>query len=353
MSKQSDKRKPGFANEIMKQLRSLGDDIWVVLLDIVAVNASYFLILILRYYVAGQLHGGAEKHMGTFLGFAPIYTLLCVLVFVLFRLYNGVWRYAGINDMNRIIAASLVTAIIQPLGTWLIMGHQMPGTYYVGGAMIQFFLVTIIRFCTRFVSIEQKKIASRKLPAVNVMIVGTGEAAMKAIRQLEDSVYQAACIVDSRSSSDGKTLNGIPVLGGTGRIERAVGEYAVSAVVIADPNLSSESREQIKQLCQAMGLDLQDYTGLLMNLSGRLPLSALLESVIGPVSIRLDGQTTHYDSGMDALASFNDRYTVSAVCAEGGFVRIDLKQNRTEAYAGYEAWLQKHKEETGEDVSYF
>ena len=41
-----------------------------------------------------------------FLKFAPFYTILCILVFAIFRLYGGMWRYAGINDMNRIIGAS-------------------------------------------------------------------------------------------------------------------------------------------------------------------------------------------------------------------------------------------------------
>ncbi len=351
-NKNSNQRTAKELKGFSKILDAVAKDLWIVILDVIAVNAAYFLILVMRYYMAGVFNERANPHLQAFLKFAPIYTVLCIIVFAFCRLYNGMWRYAGINDMNRILLASAITAGIQVGGT-LIMGHPMPVGYYVGGAFFQFLLIVLVRFAYRFILVEHKKIAGRKLPAVNVMIIGAGETARKAIHQLEDSVYQPACIVDSHSSTDGKTMDSIPVLGGTGRIEQAVGQYAISAVIIADPSLSSDDREKIGQICEKLGLDLQNYNGFLTNLVGRLPLTALLELVIGPVTIRIDGESTHYDSGTDALATFNDRYTVTALCAEGGYVRIDLKANRSEAYAGYEAWLQKHKEETGEEISYF
>ena len=280
--------------------------------------------------------------------------MLCVIVFALCRLYNGMWRYAGINDMNRIILASVITTAIHVVGIMLFRGgNKIPRGYYVGGALFQFVFITMIRFSYRFILVEQKKIASRKMPAVNVMIVGAGETARKAIRQLEDSVYQPACIIDSRSTADGKSMDGVPVLGGAGRMEKAAVQYAVSGVILADPPLSAENRENIRRFCETMGLELQDFTGILVNLSGRVPLTALLETVTGPVVISAEGKTARFESGMEALRAVNDRYTVTGLRAEDGCVRIELKAASGEAYAGYEAWLQKHEEETGEQVSYF
>lgn len=335
---------------IMSVLKGMSRDIWVVLLDVIAVNAAYFLALLIRFYVNGVFRQSVAHYLTDFVEIAPFYTVACIAVFAAFRMYNGMWRYAGINDMNRIICASLATTAVQVASSFW---HRMPITYYVIGAVLQFLFVVLIRFAYRFLMVEKKKIASRKLPAVNVMVVGTGEIARRAVRQLEDTVYRPACVIDSRSASDGKAMDGVPILAGTGRLEEAIGRYAVSAVIIADPSLSSEDRQGIKRICEKLGLDLRDYTGPLSNLTGRLPLTGLLEMIKSPVSIRINGQTAHYDSGMDALVSFTDRYTVTGVCAEGGYVRIDLQENRSEAFAGYEAWMQKHREETGEEVSYF
>ena len=80
---------------------------WTVLLDIVAVNAAYYLTLLLRFYMNGEFREVASNsYMPAFERFAPFYTVLAILVFALFRLYGGMWQFAGINDMNRILGAN-------------------------------------------------------------------------------------------------------------------------------------------------------------------------------------------------------------------------------------------------------
>lgn len=338
---------------IAKVLDTLAKDLWIVILDVIAVNLSYFLALMIRFYVNNQFRPTVSYYLTDFAKFAPFYTILCIVVFACFKLYNGMWRYAGINDMNRIIGASVITSIIQIVGTALFI-RRMPITYYIIGALLQFIFVSVIRFAYRFIIVEHKKIASRNLPAINVMVIGAGEIGRRVIKQLEDdSAYRPVCVIDSKSDTDGKTFDGIPVLSGAAQVESAISKYGVKAVFIADPALSGDSREAVKNLCESKGLDLQDYTGFLSNLTGRLSLTGLLEAAKCPVIINNGGQTNEYGNGHDALQHLTDRYAINTVTANGSKLVIDVSENKSEAYSGYEAWLQKHKEETGEEVSYF
>lgn len=75
-----------------------------------------------------------------FLVFAPFYTVLCLVVFTLLRLYGGMWRYAGLNDLNRMIAASLMTCAIHVAGTMLFV-CRMPITYDVIGWFIVLYFI--------------------------------------------------------------------------------------------------------------------------------------------------------------------------------------------------------------------
>lgn len=341
-------------------LMGFARDIWIVFLDILAVNFSYFLALILRFYVNGEFRGSVEYYMTYFVWYAPIYTVLCIVIFILFKLYGGMWKYAGINDMNRIILANVCTVLVQAGGSMLMLSlipnakcTRMPFTYYTVGAVLQFGFIVLIRFAYRLVLVERRKLVSRKLPAVNVMVVGTGETSRRVISLLNDSIYRPVCVLDVSSAAEGKSMDGIPILGGTDRMDHAIGEYAVSMIAMADPKLSDEAKAGIRRICEQQGLDLQDYTGFMANLSGRLPLTALLELASGPVTIRMDGQDSNYESGIEALRSMNDRFTVVGVHAEQDRLLIELKQSRSEAYVGYEAWLKKHQEETGEEISYF
>ena len=58
-----------------------------------------------RFYVGSEFRPTVSYLLGDFSHFAPWYTIACIVIFAVFRLYGGMWRYAGINDMNRIILA--------------------------------------------------------------------------------------------------------------------------------------------------------------------------------------------------------------------------------------------------------
>ena len=81
-------------------------DIWIILLDIISVNAAYFLGILIRFFVGGKFYTSLRELPYKYSQFAPYYTIICIFVFFLFRLYGGMWRYAGINDLNRIVMAS-------------------------------------------------------------------------------------------------------------------------------------------------------------------------------------------------------------------------------------------------------
>lgn len=329
------------AKELKKIWNCLAKDLWIVLLDIIAVNMSYFLALMIRFYVNFEFRPTVTYYLTDFWHFAPFYTVLAIAIFAAFRLYGGMWRYAGMNDMNRIIGANFATAIVHILGTVFFV-RRMPITYYVLGAIFQFLSVALIRFGYRIFLTEKKKVANRSVPAVPSMVIGAGETARKAIHHLEDTPFRATVIVDEKSA--GKTLDGINI---TGDFDKAL--PTVRAAFIADRNLSPEKRKEIQEKCDAAGIELQDYTGYLSNLGGRIPVTGLLDLAEGPVTLVIDGKEQTFPSGAKAIHSLKDRYDIKNI--EG--MKIELVKPSSAAYVGYEAWAEQHKESTGEDVSFF
>ena len=174
------------------------------------------------------------------------------------------------------------------------------------------------------------------------MVIGAGETALKAINHLEDTPFRATVVVDEKSA--GKTINGIPIKG-----DFTTALSSVRAVFIANPNLTAEQRNAIKEQCEAAGVEIQDYTGYLTNLGGRVPVSSLLELADGKVTLVINGNEAEYESGEAAIQSIKDRYDVKRI--EG--MKIELVKPASNAYVGYEAWAEQHKQQTGEDVSFF
>ncbi len=227
-------------------------DLWIVLLDILAVNAAYFLALIVRFYVHSTFYEFINFYLGAYLAFAPYYTVICIAVFALFRLYGGVWRYAGISDMNRIALANIITCVVYVVGT-LIFVKRMPITYYAIGALFQFIMICLIRFAYRIIVVEQRKNSKKKADA---LIVGGGDEAHYIIRLLNSGlIYRPVCIVDKENT--GRMVDGLPVYH---TINAALDSHKADCVFIASTTLSNEEKEEIHQICEKQNVTVRDYT---------------------------------------------------------------------------------------------
>ena len=268
------------------------NDFWIVLLDIIAVNGGYLLALYSRFIGYTNLGELFQKYLSTFYHFAPYYTVICIMVFYFFRLYNGMWKYAGMHDLNRILFASVVTSLAHILGT-IIFFHRMPLTYYALGAIFQFVFLSVVRLGYRIYLMEKAKIIRHSSPAENVMIIGSDWNANNLMTFLESDQehnLRPVCIIDTSNLMTGKLMNGIPVIGGSEMIEKGIEKYRVRNVYIAEPFLDNELRKKLEEVCAERYLNLRDYAGYLGYLNGENSAEALLRIVKPPLRVQDDGK---------------------------------------------------------------
>ena len=126
----------------------------LVVYDILAISAAHFLALVIRFYVAKQFHSVAGYYIEAYSRYAVWYTAFCLVVFCFFKLYSGIWKHAGFNDLNRIFLASAVCLAAHVVGT-LLFSMRMPITFYCIGAALQFCLITASRFSYRLILMEK------------------------------------------------------------------------------------------------------------------------------------------------------------------------------------------------------
>ena len=327
----------------------------LVLFDVFAVNFSYYLALLLRFYVNGQFHLAGTLYIPLFFQFAPWYTLCCIVVFWAFKLYNGMWKYAGPNDLNRVAGANAVTCVIQVAGTLLFI-RRMPLTYYILGTVIQFVLICASRFSYRIFAMEFSRYVKNKNAEVNVMIVGAGETARSLLRQLESdngNVEHPVCVLDCRNSEPGRLFDGLPVVGGLDELKKAADKYGVKCVILADSVMPPETREKIRSLCAEAGLEVQDFFVYSQSVGDRIHLRKLLEYAGSPLTLRLDGDARDFENGEQALAALPGRYTVRSVGAKGGRLCVEIEKDAAVLNNVDEPWARDYTETTGEEISFF
>lgn len=328
----------------------------MILFDILAVNAAYYLALVVRFYVNFEFNVWAVKYVPAFFQFSPAYTVFCLIVFWALGLYNSLWKYASLNDLNRIVMASAITCVVHILGTLLFV-MRMPITYYALGAVFQFVLITISRFSYRLIVIERDKIFKHnKQGGFNVMVVGVSESSRTVVKHLERDLASAArpvCVIDFSNSELRGTMAGVPVIGGIDKIKPAVKKYRVDQILLADSIMPSEIRKAVRDICKEIDIPVQEFSGYFQSMPSRIPLRSLLNYVEGPVEIEINGTAMRFSDASQAVLDSESKYIVVSVQAESGVLRIKLIQDVLLPNDTQADWVQDYQKETGEDISFF
>lgn len=266
--------------------------IYLVVFDIFAVNFSYFMGLFLRFdFRFSQI---PKAYLLAFLKFSVVYTAFCLIVFALLKLYSSLWRFAGFNELNRIVISSLITTIFHLVFITAIF-KLMPIAYYVVGATLQFCLITGVRFSYRFINLERKRRQKTDETYHRAMIIGAGEAGLVVIKELKKSLEAKAdpiCVIDDNPNKWGRLMEGIKVVGGRESILSAVKTYHIDQILFAIPTASMEDKREILNICKDTGCELKSLPGIYQLTNGEVSLSRMkpvaVEDLLGRDTIRVD-----------------------------------------------------------------
>lgn len=268
--------------------------IYLLVYDMIAVNASYFLGLWLRF----DLHFSniPREYLDAYTRFAPIYTAAAVFVFAALRLYKSLWKFASFSELNRILAATVITTIFHMVGITAIEG-RMPASYYIFGPIIQVILVTGVRFGYRYISLERSRRSKHGRAAQNAMIIGAGSAGQIVVRELLNSNKSAArpvCFIDDDRDKWGYQIEGIPVVGGRDDILAAAEKYGVDQILLAMPTASAQVKRDILNICKETGCELKTLPGIYQLTNGEVSLSRMkavaVEDLLGrdPIKVNME-----------------------------------------------------------------
>lgn len=180
----------------------------------------------------------------------PIDIAITIAVLAVFKLYNRVWTYAGIDEMISTFKASLVIEALYVVYR-LLWSIDMPRSFYVFNWVFLFILLAGARLSIRLFKQFRKKYRKTGEKR-NVMIVGAGSAASLLIKELEfgPGSSRIVCIIDDNPAKKGKYIHGFPIVGGRSDIPRMSDKYDVDEIIIAIPSASPTVTRDILSICQ-------------------------------------------------------------------------------------------------------
>ncbi len=266
----------------------------LIIYDILSITASSFLALLLRY----DMHVDAipDEFLLPVRNFLPLNILLTLVIFYFFRLYHSLWAFAGENEMQNLVIACFLSAIVSGVGLNLfkISGQPVPDSYYF---MYLFLLITfmfISRFSYRFLRSRKHRMQNRK-NNISVMIIGAGEAGNALIKEIVSSNYSTMvirCIIDDDKQKWGQFIQGIKVVGGRDKIIESADLYDIDEIFIAIPSAPRTVIRDILDICKETNCKLRSLPGMYQLVNGEVSVSKLrdveVEDLLGREPIRVD-----------------------------------------------------------------
>lgn len=215
------------------------------------------------------------------------------LVFYAFGLYRGLWRFASVSDLKRILLACGVAGLATPAA--LVMAQQLqqvPRSVFLLDPLLLVILMGGVRFTYRAWK-DGHLFLRRTGVGAPVLIVGAGDTAMRLIKELEFSQeWQVVGVVDFEGTQAGRQLGGVPIWGGVDAIALHAKRSEARHAIIAMPSATVAERRRVAETLAAAELAVLTVPSLDDLLTGRVAVSAVrkveLEDLLGRDRIELD-----------------------------------------------------------------
>ena len=216
-----------------------------------------------------------------------------LLVFYVFGLLRGWWRYVGMSDALDICKAAFTSAVVLYLLIELVLKvNGYPRSVLAINLMLTVLLVGGSRYAVR----AYREGAQHGAAEVNTLIVGAGRAGSTIARELKRNSQlnlKPVGFVDDDRSKHEIRIHGLKVLGSCDCMLEIIRRMSVRCVLIAIPSASGSQVEQIIAKCRQCKVDFKILPPLSQHVSGRCSSitdlrNVRVEDLLGRQSVQTD-----------------------------------------------------------------
>jgi len=241
------------------------------------VMAHLFLVALANYLAFWLRFDGAipDWAMGLFVQTLPLLAVIRMLMFVPFRLYQGMWQYTSVWDFKNIIASSILgIAVFYCAVQWGLGLEQYPRSIYVVDTVLLIGLMGAIRLSRRLYRDTTQLHASE----TRVLVYGAGDAGESLVRALKHGSangFNPVGFIDDDPEKTGLRIHGMRVLGGRQHLSRIVAEVAPHVVLLAMPSAKPSIMRDLVKLLEPHQVRIQTVPDLRSIVEGQVEITKI------------------------------------------------------------------------------
>ena len=257
--------------------------------DLIMIPVAWLLSYWIRYNI-GEF---PEHLLERAVHLLPLVLLIQGSAFVYFGLYRGVWRFASLPDLSRIVRAVVVSTALLAVAIFLLIRLEyVPRSVFIIDAVLLIVLLGGPRLLYRF--LKDHSVGSKGLRD-KVLVVGAGAAGEGLVRDLlrmRPLVYTPVAFVDDDRAKQGREIHGIRVVGSCDDLAEVVEQWDIDLIMLALPSASSSQMRRIVEISESSGVPFRTLPKLQSLVSGDVSFTELrevqIEDLLGRDPVRLD-----------------------------------------------------------------
>lgn len=227
--------------------------------------------------------------------YAAISLIAGIFFMFYFRLYRRVWQYASIGEIISIVKAVTLACACSYIVSSFIIEGRVPISIF----LLTYETILITLGGSRFIwRVYRDGYSKKKSNLRQALIIGAGDCGVLVLKELKfnstSSMYPVG-FIDDDPHKQRQQVNGLPVLGGRGRILEIVKQMKIDDIIIAMPSASKSEISEIIDICKQTKAKLKMIPQINDVIQGKVSLNVMrdvdVEDLLGrdPVELELDG----------------------------------------------------------------
>ncbi len=254
--------------------------------DLVAVAVAWLLAFSLRFNLELPT-SYYNQALESVLWVVPLYGLL----FLGSGLYRGIWRFASLPDLQRIILSVAIGALATPAMLFMLQ-LTAPRSVLVISPVLLVMIMGGSRLAYRG---WKERSLGALMPAARepVVVLGTTDAAANLIKDLKHNPkWRIIGVFDDDPAHHRGRIHGVMVYGAVGDLPVLQQQLHARHAIIAMPEADHSARRRAVELARAAGLQVLTVPSFDDLLSGRVTVSQIrnveLDDLLGRDPVKLD-----------------------------------------------------------------
>ncbi|MGT2799446.1 polysaccharide biosynthesis protein [Streptococcus marmotae] len=222
-----------------------------------------------------------------------------LLVAAKLRIFSVLNRYTDYRVLFSLLVATSLAYLVLFVGS-LALFQSYSYRFWLLSWLFSSLLLISPRLSWRVLSEYQSSAKTKVQRKIRTLVVGAGAGGNLFTNTVLSDIsdIEIIGIVDSDKNKQGTYIHGIKVLGNRNDIPRLVKEYEVDQVTIAIPSLSGNDREEIVEICNSIGVKVNNMPNVEDVVAGKISTQQLrkidIEDLLGRDEVKLDQSQLQY-----------------------------------------------------------